>query len=150
LETQVRPTVEIRIRPLFGGDLANGFLEVLATLSPVELSIAEAGEVLRERLRTGIQTFVALVGSQVVGTASLVLEKKFIHRGGHVGHIEDVAVRADYQGHGIGRSLVRRLLAAAHDAGCYKVILNCKEHNIPFYERLGFRRNETEMRYDLG
>lgn len=141
--------VDIRIRPLFGSDLSNGFLEVLSALAEVNLSVNEAGEVLRERLRTGMQTFVALAGDKVVGTASLLLEKKFIHGGGYIGHIEDVAVHADFQGHGIGKSLIRRIQHEARRAGCYKVILNCKEHNVPFYERLGFRRNEIEMRIDL-
>ncbi len=149
METQVRPMVDVRIRMLFGSDLSNGFLEVLSTLSEVNLTVVEAGEVLRERLRTGIQTFVALTGDRVVGTASFLMEKKFIHGGSYVGHIEDVAVHPDFQGLGIGKSLVRRIQQEARKAGCYKVILNCKDHNVPFYERLGFRRNELEMRYDL-
>lgn len=149
MESPARPAVDIRIRPLFGSDLTNGFLEVLSALSEVNLNVNDAGEVLRERLRTGIQTFVALIGDKVVGTAALLMEKKFIHGGSHVGHIEDVAVHADFQGLGIGKALMARLQEEARKAGCYKVILNCKESNIPFYERLGFRRNETEMRFDL-
>jgi len=134
---------------LFGSDLTNGFLEVLSALSEVNLSPTEAGEVLRERLRTGIQTFVALAGNRVVGTASLLMEKKFIHGGSYVGHIEDVAVHPNYQGLGIGKALIRRIQQEARKVGCYKVILNCKEHNVAFYEHLGFRRNEIEMRFDL-
>lgn len=149
MESSVRPAVAIRIRPLFGSDFNNGFLEVLSALAEVNLSVNEAGEVLRERLRTGMQTFVALVGDKVVGTASLLLEKKFIHSGGYIGHIEDVAVHAEFQGHGIGKALIQRIQQEARKAGCYKVILNCKEHNVPFYQRLGFRRNEMEMRFDL-
>lgn len=141
--------MDIRIRMLFGSDLTNGFLEVLSALSEVNLSVNDAGEVLRERLRTGIQTFVALAGDRVVGTASLLMEKKFIHGGSYVGHIEDVAVHRDFQGLGIGKSLIHRIQQEARNAGCYKVILNCKENNVPFYERLGFRRNEIEMRFDL-
>ena len=141
--------MDVIVRELYGSDLPNGFLDVLANLAEVGLNIEKAGEIIRERLRTGVRTYIAMCGEQVVGTAALLVEQKFIHRGGYVGHIEDVVVLAEHAGKGIGSKLVQHCLKEARKIGCYKVILACVEDNIPFYEKLGFRRHEIEMRFDF-
>ena len=62
-----------------------------------------------------------------------------------VGHIEDVVVDAAARGTHVGVRLVTALLDAARAAGCYKVILDCAEHNVAFYERAGLARKGVEM-----
>jgi predicted N-acetyltransferase YhbS len=89
------------------------------------------------------------VSKAVIGTASLLVEQKFIHQGGMVGHIEDVSVRLGYEKRGIGTALVRHATEQARKLGCYKVILDCSEHLIPFYAALGFRCHAVQMRTDL-
>lgn len=131
-------------------DLSRGFLESLASLSVVDLTPGEALEVLYTRRRAGARTFVArLPDGRVVGTTGLVIEQKFIHRGGWVGYLEDVAVHRDFQGHGIGTALVNHAVAEAKAAGCYKVVLSCFDRLVPFYTRLGFRPYNLGMRIDL-
>jgi N-acetylglutamate synthase-like GNAT family acetyltransferase len=85
----------------------------------------------------------------VIGTASLLVEQKFIHQGGMVGHIEDVSVRLGYEKMGVGTALVRHATEQARKLGCYKVILDCSENLIPFYESLGFRCHAVQMRTEL-
>lgn len=130
-------------------DLRRGFLVALGSLKPTELTDEQALDVFRRRMRSRLKTYVALMDDRVAGTASLFIEPKFIHSGGIVGHIEDVAVHTAYQHHGIGGALVGHLLTVCRDAGCYKVILDCDEQVIPFYEKLGFRRWEHALRIDL-
>ena|SRR5215831_2352658 len=139
------------IRDLQGPDISKGLLETLQNLTDVQLTPEEAGELHRRRLRTGVRCYVAWsAGSQeVIGTVTLLIEQKFIHRGGLVGHIEDVSVRAGYEKMGVGTALVQHAKEQAQKLGCYKVILNCAEHLIPFYESLGFRCNVVQMRTDL-
>ena len=137
------------IRLMDATDLRRGFLVALGSLKPTELTDEQALDVFRRRMRSRLKTYVALMDDRVAGTASLFIEPKFIHSGGIVGHIEDVAVHTAYQHHGIGGALVGHMLTVCRDAGCYKVILDCDEHVIPFYEKLGFRRWEHALRIDL-
>jgi len=134
---------------MFATDVRRGFLIALASLKPCELTEDEAVEVFRQRMRQKIRTYVALMDDRVVGTASLLIEPKFIHQGGVVGHIEDVAVHQAYQHHGVGAIIVQHLLEECRQAKCYKVILDCEESVVPFYEKLGFHRWEQAMRMDL-
>ena len=139
---------DLIICELTGPDLSNGLLETLAGLAEVKLTPAQAGDVFRNRLRAGVRTYVARVGQRVIGTASLLLEQKFIHGGGWVGHIEDVAVHPDCRLQGVGSALVRHATEEARKHGCYKVILNCFEHLVPFYTRLGYRPHDAGLRID--
>lgn len=140
---------DIIIRPMYATDLGRGFLATLASLKPCELSDEDAIEVFRQRMRQKIRTYVALLDGRIVGTATLLIEPKFIHTGGVVGHIEDVAVHQAYQAHGVGALLVQHVLEECRTAKCYKVILDCAEKVIPFYEKLGFHKWERAMRIDL-
>jgi glucosamine-phosphate N-acetyltransferase len=138
------------IRDLQGPDISKGLLETLRNLADVQLTLEQAGEVHRRRLRTGVRSYVAwsIEAGQVIGTVSLLIEQKFIHHGGMVAHIEDVSVRVGYEKMGVGTALVRHAKEQAQKIGCYKVILNCAEHLVPFYESLGFRRHVVQMRTD--
>jgi glucosamine-phosphate N-acetyltransferase len=139
----------IVVRQMFATDIKRGFLVALAALKPCDLTDDEAIDVFRRRLRQKIRTYVALMDDRVVGTASLIVEPKFINHGGIVGHIEDVAVHQAYQHHGVGAILVNALLEECRQLKCYKVILDCDESVVPFYEKLGFHRWEQAMRIDL-
>lgn len=141
--------MDILIRELYGRDLSKGLLETLTSLSDVSLTTEAALDVYRNRLRNGIRTYVALHQDRIVGTASLLVEQKFLHGGASCGHIEDVAVHRDFQKRGIGTSLVLHATERARELGCYKVILNCYERLIPFYERLGYKRHDSGLRIDL-
>lgn len=83
--------------------------------------------------------------SKVVGTASCIAERKFIRGCGKAGHIEDVVVDSEYRGLKLGARLVEALIGAAQEMGCYKVILDCAESNVEFYEKCGLTRKEVQM-----
>lgn len=151
--TQLTPvcdkTSTLSIRLMDVSDLRRGFLAALSSLKPVELSHAQAMAIFTRRKRERVQTYVALQDGRVAGTASLLIEPKFIHNGGNVGHIEDVAVHIKHQHQGVGAALINHLLDVCRQSGCYKVILDCAEEVSPFYEKLGFQRWERAMRVDL-
>ncbi|KAH7405055.1 hypothetical protein KP509_15G055000 [Ceratopteris richardii] len=91
--------------------------------------------------------FVAVIEfeGRIVATGTLLIEKKFVHQCGSVGHIEDVVVDADMRGRHLGQKIVNFLTSHARRASCYKVILDCNEKNVKFYENCGFYRKEIQM-----
>lgn len=141
---------DVKIRELEDEDLFNGFLESLDSLRKAsDLDQKKAKEVLKKmRSIPNHKIYVAVLDSKVIGSATIFIEPKFIHNGGTVGHIEDVVVRKEYQGSGIGQKLVEALLEYAKKNGCYKTILDAADDVMPFYEKLGFKRHSNSMRFD--
>lgn len=142
----------VSVRPLARPDLGRGFLESLGALRDTGgMDPARAGRILDSiESNSGHRIFVAERAGRIVGAATLLLERKFIHDGGLVGHIEDVAVMASEQRTGVGRALVGALEAEARRLGCYKAVLECADDLVPYYEGLGFRHHSASMRKDLG
>ncbi|PSC72859.1 glucosamine 6-phosphate N-acetyltransferase [Micractinium conductrix] len=84
----------------------------------------------------------------IIATATLVVELKFIRGCSKCGHIEDVVVDSTYRGLRLGLRIIEALMKAAEEAGCYKVILDCSEENVPFYEKCGLIKKEVQcVRY---
>jgi glucosamine-phosphate N-acetyltransferase len=141
---------EIIIREIEEDDLEKGFLETLDFLrNASNLDKNKAKEILKKiKQNTNHIIYVAIDNKKIVGSTTLLIEQKFIHDGGLVGHIEDVVVRKDCEGKGIGIKLVTSLLERAKEKNCYKTILDCKDDVKQFYERIGFKRESNCMRYD--
>lgn len=138
----------MEIKKLFAPDITQDFLATLSALSEVNLTVEEAKEVFRKRLRDGILTVIAKIDDKVVGTASLLVELKFLHKGSKAGHIEDIAVHPDFQRRGIGKAMVAHLIGVAKEKGCYKVTLSCKNELTAFYEKCGFIHSSCQMRFN--
>jgi glucosamine-phosphate N-acetyltransferase len=96
-----------------------------------------------------MHVLVAEKYGKIIGTGSVLIEQKFLRGGGRVGHIEDVVVDNRSREKGTGRAIIDSLVEIAKEEGCYKVILNCSNENVPFYVKCGFRLTENEMRLDL-
>ena len=141
---------EIIIREIEEDDLENGFLETLDFLrNASDLDKNKANEILKKiKQNPNHIIYVAIDNKKIVGSTTLLIQQKFIHDGGLVGHIEDVVVRKDCEGQGIGIKLVTSLLERAKEKNCYKTILDCKDDVKQFYERIGFKRESNCMRYD--
>ena len=141
---------EIEIREIRENDLENGFLETLDFLRKAsDLDKNKAKGILEKIKQNPNQIIqVAIDDKKIVGCITLLIEQKFIHDGGLVGHIEDVVVRKDYEGKGIGMKLVTSMLEYAKRKKCYKTILDCKDDVKQFYERIGFKHESNGMRYD--
>ena len=141
---------KIEIREIGEGDIEKGFLETLDFLRNASgLDKNKTKEILKKIKQNPDHIIhVAIDDKKIVGSTTLFIEQKFIHDGGLVGHIEDVVVRKDYEGQGIGMKLVISLLDVAKQRKCYKTILNCEDNLRQFYEKIGFKKATNEMRYD--
>ncbi|MDE1832267.1 MAG: GNAT family N-acetyltransferase [Thaumarchaeota archaeon] len=140
----------IKIRKLQKKDLYNGFLLSLDALRKSSHIKPKKANMIFNKISKNSQQiiYVAVENSKVIGSANILIEQKFIHDGGKVGHIEDVVVRKEFQGKGIGKQIVTALLKYAEKQGCYKTILDCTDELIPFYENIGFKKHSNSMRFD--
>lgn len=144
-----QPILHVTVRPLQGPDLDNGFLEVIQSFRPCSLTHGDAGSILRERIRRGLLAYVAECHGRIVGTASLLIDHKFINNGGKVAILEDVIVLPEYQGRGVGTQLMAAAQEKAVELGCYKICLYCSAELVRYYERLGFNQTDLFMRRDV-
>ena len=141
---------DVIIRELEEKDLSRGFLNTLDTLRETS-SITEnkALEVFK-KIKSNPEhiIIIAEINGEIVGSTTLLIEHKFIHLGGIVGHIEDVVVNKKFQGLEVGKKIINYVLELAKEYGCYKTILNCSDEVKPFYEKLGFKVHSNELRFD--
>ncbi|KIW97031.1 uncharacterized protein Z519_02423 [Cladophialophora bantiana CBS 173.52] len=137
------------IRPLRRSDYYGGFLPTLRVLTTVgEPTLAEFNaryDFISSRNDTYYILVICDETSTVVGTGAVIVERKFIHNMGLVGHIEDIAVAKNQQGKKLGLRIIQALDAVAERVGCYKSILDCSEANEGFYVKCGFKRAGLEM-----
>lgn len=86
----------------------------------------------------------ALDGEKEVGSARVVGD------GGYQFFISDVIVRPEYQGQGIGREMLSRLIKCALDTAdegeTIMINLMSAKDKEPFYEKLGFMRRPNDER----
>ena len=87
---------------------------------------------------------VAKQDNKIIGTAKLLIEKKF---GENVGHIEDVVVDQNFRRKGIGKLLIEQLVSYGKNNNCYKIVLTSKEKNREFYTSCNFTEVGNEYIY---
>merc|ERR1711863_194981 len=125
------------VRSLCLEDYDRGYLSLLSQLTSVGDISREEWEARWHQLRDSNSTYYVIVVedrsmARVVGAATLVRERKFIHSCGSVGRLEDVVVSDDYRGKQLGKLLVTTASLLAVKLGCYKVTLNCNDKMIKF------------------
>ena len=82
---------------------------------------------------------------RIVACGTLLIEYKFIHSCGKLGHIEDIVVAAEQRGTGLGRLLIQQLTELAFVHGCYKITLDCDVKNEAFYGKSSFATKGLQM-----
>ena len=123
-------------------------LEILTELTQVG-DISNVNIILEKIKNQNTYIIVMEKKDEIVGMASILIEQKLIHSGGRVGHIEDVVVKRNHRGEGIGKLLIHECVIKAQSYNCYKVILDCSDENTTFYEKCGFHKHGYCMRKDL-
>jgi len=141
---------EITIRELQIEDLENGFLTTLDSLRLASNIDKNKAKEIFKKIDSNPDHIIAVAEfeGKIVGATTLLIESKFIHEGGLVGHIEDVVVNEKFQGQKIGEKIMKYLLELAENRGCYKTILDCTDDVKGFYEKLGFKHTANELRFD--
>jgi glucosamine-phosphate N-acetyltransferase len=135
----------IVFREIVVDDYHAGYMDLLFEFSKVEkrVSIDEFSAYIEERRH--VRIFVAHDGTRIVGAGTIFTIDKLHNR--PVGQIEDVIITESYRGNGIGKRIIDELVEIGlNEMKCYKVVLNCIDKNIGFYEKCGFQRAGSQMR----
>lgn len=137
------PGEKLVLRPLSINDFHKGYLDLLSQLTLVgDVSEEKFRETFHEMKSAKNRYFVTVIEdltiNQVIGTATLAVEKKFIHSAGLRGRLEDVVVSNDYRGKQLGKLVVITIRLLAEYIGCYKITLDCKDKMVKFYKQFGF------------
>ena len=137
-----------KIRPLLINDYDKGYLNLLSQLTIV-------GDIRKENF---VENFNKLPECHklfvieythneniIVSIGTLIVETKFIHNCGKVGHIEDIVVDRNWRGRGLGKMMINYLSNLSNELGCYKCILNCSNNLIEFYKKCNFKNTGNQM-----
>jgi len=141
------PGESLFMRPLSSGDYDRGFMQVLAQLTKVgEVSKKQFLERFESMRQCKGEYYVTVIEDmltgQVIGSATLTIEKKFIRECALRGRLEDVVVSDSHRGRQLGKLLVETVTHLAKIVGCYKLSLDCNDKVIGFYEQLGYYKEE--------
>ncbi|GAM38754.1 glucosamine 6-phosphate N-acetyltransferase [Talaromyces pinophilus] len=139
------------IRPLARDDYKRGFFQCLQALTFTgDISETEYLDRFDWHKNHGQGWYYCVVIvedaiDRIVGTGTVIVERKFIHNLGISGHIEDISIAKDHQGKHFGQKLIKTLDSVAVNVGCYKSILNCSLKNAGFYAKCGYEKQSIEM-----
>ena len=137
------------IREIAKHDLTDEYFMLLSQLSG-GLSGYSVYNMWESYLKGSSKTFVYVdENNEIIGSATIFIEYKFLHCGSTVSHIEDVVVDENSRRKGVGKALIEKCNQVAEEHGCYKVILDCSIENIPFYAKSRFIPDAYCMRKDL-
>lgn len=145
-----QPGEGLVLRPLCTADINRGFYKVLGQLTKVGDVTAEDFIKKFEHMKKTENYFVTVVEDlhlgQIVATATLIVEHKFIRGCAKRGRIEEVVVSDECRGKQLGKLLLSVLTLLSKKLDCYKVTLECKPKNVAFYEKFGYTASdETYM-----
>ena len=85
------------------------------------------------------------IAGNLIGTGTLLIEKKLTYGGCKMGHIENVLISTYSRGKGHGEQMVKYLLNLAKTKSCYRVDLNCHTELEKFYKKNNFTKNNISM-----
>jgi len=89
--------------------------------------------------------YVMIVSDKIIGSATLIIEQKFIHKLAKYGHIEDVIIKNEYRRQNYGTIIVNHIVDYCKKNNFFKMTLTCKEELIPFYKKNDFEVYKIHM-----
>ena len=94
------------------------------------------------------QIILIIYNDELIGSGTIFKLVK-IHNN-PIGQIEDVIIKEEYRGKGLGKLIIEKLTEIGiKDYCCYKIILNCLDKNINFYKKCNYEQVGVEMKYML-
>uniref|UniRef100_A0A665SXL9 Glucosamine 6-phosphate N-acetyltransferase n=2 Tax=Echeneis naucrates TaxID=173247 RepID=A0A665SXL9_ECHNA len=138
------------LRPLCTADFHRGFFKVLSQLTQTgDITPEQFTKKFEHMKKTGDYYVIVVEDTnlgQIVATATLITEHKFIHSCAKRGRVEEVVVSDVCRGKQLGKLLVSTLTLLSKKLNCYKITLECAPKNVAFYQKFGYiASDETYM-----
>ena len=89
--------------------------------------------------------YVVVLGTEIIGSAKLIIDQKLIHGLSKYGHIEDVIIKKEHRMGGYGKGIIKYIVDYCRTNGFYKITLSCGKELTPFYERNNFEVYQIHM-----
>ncbi|QSL66576.1 hypothetical protein MERGE_000958 [Pneumocystis wakefieldiae] len=144
---------KLSFRPLQRNDWSQEFNTLLNSLSEetFELSKQDFEERFDLMQSASPQCYFIVVientiTKEIIACGTVFIEYKFLKSASKAAHIEDVVVAKSYRGKNLGKLLIEMLSRIARSKKCYKIVLDCKEHNVEFYKKCNFNVTGVEMK----
>jgi GNAT superfamily N-acetyltransferase len=96
--------------------------------------------------------YLAVADGRVVATSGLIIHQhppSARNQEGREAYVMNMYTVPAWRGRGLASSLLQRVLSAARQANCGRVILHATKRAAPIYLNAGFEAVESEMRHDL-
>jgi predicted GNAT family N-acyltransferase len=102
---------------------------------------------LLSKIENNTSIWVIEYNDELIGTATILYEYKFIRNIVKLAHIEDVCIDQNHRNKGIGHLLITHVVNEANKEKCYKVTLDCDETLEKFYKNanIGLEKKGIQM-----
>jgi glucosamine-phosphate N-acetyltransferase len=120
------------------------YLYLINQFRPTVFTLEEYKNILDEICKNSI-IWVVDYNNELIGTATIIYEYKFIRNIVKLAHIEDVCIDNKYRNKGIGQLLINHLINDANQNKCYKIILDCESNLENFYKKSGLEKAGIQM-----
>lgn len=146
--------IDYQIKPLESSDLEKHLGTYIQTVNNLSITpnikLQDAINILHEISSQWTIIYIALNEVDwIIGSLTLLLEKKILRWGWLAGHIEDVVIRKWFEWHSIWSKLMETAIKKAKEQWCYKIILDCEQSLEKYYNKFWFKTDWFFMRMYL-
>ena len=121
-------------------------LKQLTSIDPKKISKNDFNKIVKGLNKSHLIYVIEDVeNSIIIGTITILIEKKIIHNLGIVLHIEDLVIHKDYRKKGLANKLLELVKGISKKCKAYKIILDCSNDLEIFYSKNGFEKKSIQM-----
>jgi len=122
------------------------YIELMDTFRPIGLDVSkEEFEKIYDNIFKNNIIFVAEDNNEIISTAKLIIDQKFIHNFAKYGFIEDVIVKKEKRGQNNGKNIINHIIDYCKEQQFYKITLTCNNELVAFYEKTNFKIYQNHM-----
>ena len=127
----------MNVRQIQINDFEMGLMDLLGQLT--EAPNIKFEDFVKQFIKFGYNTRIYVIEyeKRIIGYGSIYIDYKFYRNCKNVGHIEDLIIDEKFRGNGYSKLIVKELIEFGKEKECYKIILNCKDHYVGFYQKMG-------------